>query len=348
MATNIMKKVSKKASDKEKPRKKGKLAEFYSIQEKLGRGNFAVVRKVQRRSDGKYFAAKIINKKTMKPKDLELLGKEVKILNMLKHPNINQMIETFDTKNHLYIVLELLEGENLFENIVKRRVYTEKDAANVVKQVARACEYMHARGIIHRDLKPENLVYLSVKQEQICVTDFGLSKYMDQSQSQTKTACGTPAFVAPEVLRQELYGTQVDMWSLGTILYIMLCGYPPFVEKNLPRLYKAIKKGKVAFNKPYWDNISADAKDCVKRLLEVDIKKRLTPTDLLKHAWVSGTVVSTNNLYDSKGYNRRFKRFVILSKMRQGVETVLFLNRLRRTVGMSDDLGMVDEKLSIE
>jgi len=347
-AKNVLRKVSKKVSDKEKPRKnKGKLAEFYSIQGKLGRGNFAVVRKVQRRTDGEYFAAKIINKKTLKPKDLELLQREVKILKMLKHPNINQMIETFDTKNHLYIVLELLEGENLFENIVKRRVYTEKMAANVVKQVARACEYMHARGIIHRDLKPENLVYLDVKQEQICVTDFGLSKYMDHTQSVTKTACGTPAFVAPEVLRQELYGTQVDMWSLGTILYIMLCGYPPFVEKNLPRLYKAIKKGKVVFNKPYWDNISADAKDCVKRLLELDISKRLTPTDLLKHAWISSTVLSTNNLYDSEGYNRRFRRFVILSKMRQGVETVLFLNRLRRTV-VSDDLGTVDEKLSIE
>jgi len=338
-----MKKVSKKASDKEKPRKKGKLAEFYSIQEKLGRGNFAVVRKVQRRSDGKYFAAKIINKKTMKPKDLELLGKEVKILNMLKHPNINQMIETFDTKNHLYIVLELLEGENLFENIVKRRVYTEKDAANVVKQVARACEYMHARGIIHRDLKPENLVYLSVKQEQICVTDFGLSKYMDQSQSQTKTACGTPAFVAPEVLRQELYGTQVDMWSLGTILYIMLCGYPPFVEKNLPRLYKAIKRGKVVFNKPYWDNVSEDAKNCVEGLLELDIEKRLSPARLLKHPWISTT--AGNNLYDAEGYDRRFRRFVILSKMRQGVETVLFLNRLRHA---ADILNEEDEKLSIE
>jgi len=335
-------------SDKEKPRKnKGKLAEFYSIQGKLGRGNFAVVRKVQRRTDGKYFAAKIINKKTMKKKDLELLDKEVKILKMLKHPNINQMIETFDTKNHLYIVLELLEGENLFENIVKRRVYTEKMAANVVKQVARACEYMHARGIIHRDLKPENLVYLDLKQEQICVTDFGLSKYMDHSESQTKTACGTPAFVAPEVLRQELYGTQVDMWSLGTILYIMLCGYPPFVEKNLPRLYKAIKKGKVVFNKPYWDKVSADAKKCVQGLLEIDINKRLTPAGLLKHPWISTTIAA--NLYDGEGYDKRFRRFVILSKMRQGVETVLFLNRLRHAIDyIGGDLEMVDEKLSIE
>jgi len=351
-AKNILHRVSKRVSDKDKAnKKKGKLAEFYSIQGKLGRGNFAVVRKVQRRKDGKFFAAKIITKKTMKPKDLELLGKEVMILKMLRHPNINQMIETFDTKNHLYIVLELLEGENLFENIMKRRVYTETDAANVVKQVARACDYMHARGIIHRDLKPENLVYLDKNHEQICVTDFGLSKYMDHTQHVTKTACGTPAFVAPEVLRQELYGTQVDMWSLGTILYIMLCGYPPFVEKNLPRLYKAIKKGNVQFNKPYWDNISADAKNCVRGLLEIDLKKRLTPAKLLQHTWITAKDASPNNLYDAEGYDRRFKRFVILTKMRQGVETVLFLNRLRHAAGFfgpSHNIDTVDEKLSID
>lgn len=353
MNKTLLRKESRKSEHKERQstRKKGKLAEFYNIQGKLGRGNFAVVRKVQRRSDGMFFAAKIITKKTMRPKDLDLLGKEVRILKMLKHPNINQMIETFDTKHHLYIVLELLEGENLFENIVKRQVYTEKDAAHVVKQVARACVYMHARGIIHRDLKPENLVYLDKKHEQICVTDFGLSKYMKPEESVTKTACGTPAFVAPEVLRQEEYGTQVDMWSLGTILYIMLCGYPPFVEKNLPRLYKAIKRGNVVFNKPYWDIISADAKSCVQGLLTIDIKKRLTPAELLRHPWISAKVRSSKNLFDSVGYERRFKRFVILSKMRQGVETVLFLNRLRHAAGLYSIHNIaeaVDEKLSID
>jgi len=281
MAKLLRKKSNR--DDKAKHKKsKGKLAEFYSIKGKLGRGNFAVVRKVQRRTDGQFFAAKIIDKKSLKPKDLHLLSKEVKILSVLRHPNINTMIETIDTKHHLYIVLELLEGENLFESIVKRRAYTEADAANVVKQVARACEYMHERGIIHRDLKPENLVYFDKKHTQICVTDFGLSKYLDTSQDVTKTACGTPAFVAPEVLRQEEYGTQVDMWSLGVLLFIMLCGYPPFVEKNLPRLYKAIKRAKVEFNSQYWEHISSDAKECVKGLLALDIKKRLTPSALLE------------------------------------------------------------------
>jgi calcium/calmodulin-dependent protein kinase I len=352
MAKKLFSGVAKLVDEKGKPlKKKGKLAQFYSIQGKLGRGNFAVVRKVQRRSDGKFFAAKIIKKKTLKPKDLVSLMKEVMILEMLKHPNINQIIETFNTKKHLYMVLELLEGGNLFENIVKRRTYTEEDAAHVVKQVARACKYMHFNGIIHRDLKPENLVYLDKQHDQICVTGFGLSKYMDHSESITKTTCGTPAFVAPEVLRQVPYGTPVDMWSLGTILYIMLCGYPPFAEKNLPRLYKAIKKGNVRFQSPYWDNVSTEAKDCVRGLLELDIKKRMTPTDLLKHRWISSTEPSSNNLSHAEGYNRRFRRFVILSKMRRGVDRVLFLNRLKNEewlCGSNSSIATVDQKLSID
>jgi len=289
-----------------------------------------VVRKVQRKTDGKCFAAKIITKKTMKPSEIKLLGKEVSILKKLRHPNINKLIETFDTKHHLYIVLELLQGENLFENIVSARQYTEGDAANVVKQVARACEYMHPRGVIHRDLKPENLVYLDKGKQQICVTDFGLSKYVGSEEGLTKTACGTPAFVAPEVLRQENYGSQVDMWSLGVILYTMLCGYPPFIERNLPALYKAIRSGKIKFDKRYWGRVSESAKDCVRGLLTVDYNKRLTPTQLLEHKWLTTQSKSANNLFDADGYDRRFKRYVILSKLQKGVDTILFLNKMKR------------------
>jgi len=328
---------SKRASERKKAsdsKQRGKLAAHYVIMNKLGRGNFAVVRKVQRKSDGKFFAAKIITKKAMKPKDLKQLGDEVDILKQLSHPNINRLVETFDTKNHLYIVLELLSGENLFENIVKQKNYTEFDAAHVVKQVARACEYMHPRGVIHRDLKPENLVYLDAKREHICVTDFGLSKSVENEGDLMKTACGTPAFVAPEILRQERYDSQVDMWSLGVILYTMLCGYPPFIEKNLPTLYKTIKSGKVKFDKRYWSKISPEAKDCVIGLLTVDATKRLNPVELLQHKWVNMKAKSAINLFDSEGYDRRFKRYVILAKLQRGVDTILFLNRLKRAATM--------------
>lgn len=342
--------VSKRKSVTGDSKQRGKLAAHYVILNKLGRGNFAVVRKVQRKKDGKFFAAKIITKKAMKPKDLQLLGEEVNILKKLAHPNINRLIETFDTKHHLYIVLELLQGENLFENIIKQRKYTEDDAANVVKQVARACEYMHPRGVIHRDLKPENLVYLDKEKKHICVTDFGLSKSVANEGDLMKTACGTPAFVAPEILRQERYDSQVDMWSLGVILYTMLCGYPPFVEKNLPSLYKVIKTGRVRFDRPYWDNVSDAAKDCVRGLLTVDKKKRLDSIALLKHPWLNIKARSSRNLFDSEGYDRRFKRFVILAKLQRGVDTILFLNRLKRAAvlaagGGFSDIGARDIRL---
>jgi len=339
--------VKKKRGSAADSRQRGKLAEHYVILNKLGRGNFAVVRKVQRKSDKKFFAAKIITKKALKPRDLKLLDEEVKILKQLAHPNINKLIETFDTKNHLYIVLELLEGENLFENIVKKRSYTEEDAANVVKQVARACEYMHPRGVIHRDLKPENLVYLDKDKNHICVTDFGLSKSVENEGDLMKTACGTPAFVAPEILRQEKYDSQVDMWSLGVILYTMLCGYPPFVEKNLPTLYRTIKSGKVKFDRPYWDKVSPQAKDCVRGLLTIDATKRLNPKTLLQHKWLNMKgAMSAKNLFDAKGYDRRFKRFVILAKLQRGVDTILFLNRLKRAgLMLASEIGRKDIKL---
>jgi len=329
-----MKSASKRTSVRKSggSRQRGKLAEHYVILKKLGRGNFAVVRKVQRKSDGKYFAAKIITKKSMKPRDLKKLGDEVDILKQLSHPNINRLIETFDTKNHLYIVLELLSGENLFENIVSQEHYTEDDAAMVVKQVARACEYMHPRGVIHRDLKPENLVYVDKKKEHICVTDFGLSKSVENEGDLMKTACGTPAFVAPEILRQERYDSQVDMWSLGVILYTMLCGFPPFIANNLPTLYKVIKSGKVKFEKRYWKKISKEAKDCVCGLLTVDPKKRLNPVELLEHKWLNLKAKSGIDLFGSEGYNRRFKRYVILAKLKRGVDLILFLNRLKRNL----------------
>jgi len=349
MKVSKKKRSSKRASSEKRKsvtgdsKQRGKLAAHYVILNKLGRGNFAVVRKVQRKSDGEFFAAKIITKKAMKPKDLKLLGEEVNILKKLAHPNINRLIETFDTKHHLYIVLELLKGENLFENIIRQRKYTEDDAANVVKQVARACEYMHPRGVIHRDLKPENLVYLDKEKKHICVTDFGLSKSVANEGDLMKTACGTPAFVAPEILRQERYDSQVDMWSLGVILYTMLCGYPPFVEKNLPTLYKVIKTGKVEFGRPYWDNVSESAKDCVRGLLTVDKDKRLNPVSLLKHDWLNMKAMSSRNLFDSEGYDRRFKRFVILAKLQRGVDTILFLNRLKRAAILAAGGGLSEK-----
>lgn len=325
-------------AEQDMPRQKGKLAKDYKILKKLGRGNFAVVRLLQRKSDGKHFAAKIIKKSSLKKEERETLDEEVKILKKLKHPNINSLIETLDTKHHLYLVLELLAGGELFESVVKKKRYTEEEAANVIRQVARACQYMHQRGVIHRDLKPENLVYLDEENTQICVTDFGLAKFVNYEGGLMKTACGTPGYVAPEILKQKKYDSQVDMWSIGVILYILLCGFPPFVEKNLKALYKKIRQGAYTFPSPYWDKVSKEAKDCVEKLLVVEPAKRMNATDLLTHDWINGKCTKSPTNLIREGYDRRFKRYMLLSKLKRGVDMVLFLNRLIKISKMNDAL----------
>lgn len=311
------------------PHQKGKLAKHYVILGKLGTGNFAVVRKVRRKCDKKFFAAKIIKKKNLKQEELNNLHGEVRVLKKLRHPNINSLVETFDTKHHLYMVLELLRGEELFTSIVQKKFYSEREAANVIRQVARACQYMHARGVIHRDFKPENLVFLDEKNSQICVTDFGLAKFVNLEGGALKKACGTPNYVSPEMLHQREYDSQIDMWSIGVILYILLCGFPPFSHQNKRELYKLIKKGVYSFPRPYWDTVSEEAKDCVRKLLCTDPTVRLNATRLLGHDWISGKILSSPTNLIREGYGQRFKRYVVYKKFKRSVETVMFLNRLK-------------------
>jgi len=296
----------------------------------LGRGEFAVVLKVQRKSDGKFFAAKVIKKRNFKPETMRRMRAEVYILQRMRHPNINCLVETMNTKKHIHMVLELLEGDQLFESIIEKKRYTEIEAANVIRQVTRACQYMHERRIIHRDLKPQNLVYLDKNNTQICITDFGLSKLVQSKDGLMETTCGTPGYVAPEILKMKKYDSKVDLWSIGVILYILLCGFPPFTNNNRLLLYNHIKSGKYSFPSPYWDHITEEAKECIGKLLQVDSEKRLSATDLLEHVWISSKFTnSTKNLVRG-GYDHRFKRYVLLNKLRRGVDTVLFLNRLKR------------------
>jgi len=319
-----------KNSDKKTPRK-GKLAQAYIIGDKLGRGQFAVVVKVQRKSDGRFFAAKIIKKSNFNPEVMRKMHAEVYILERLRHPNINYLVEAMDTKKHIHMVLELLEGDQLFESIVEKKRYTEIEAANVIRQVTRACDYMHERRIIHRDLKPQNLIYLDKNNTQVCITDFGLAKLVKSEDGLMQTTCGTPGYVAPEILKMKKYDSKVDMWSIGVILYILLCGFPPFTHNNRFALFKIIKSGKFGFPSPYWDHITPEAKDCIRKLLQVDPKERLSASALLEHEWISSKFENSIENLVRGGYDSRFKRFVLLNKLRQGVDTVLFLNRLRRS-----------------
>lgn len=186
--------------------------------------------------------------------------------------------------------------------VIAKGHYSEKDAREVTKTLLKAIQYLHTNDVAHRDLKPENILLKDATDSAaIKVTDFGLSKiFADDAAGEIvmKTACGTPGYVAPEVLMHDAYSSQVDLWSIGVIVYILLCGFPPFYGDNDQQMFKKIKAGQYKFLAPYWDPISNDAKDFVKNLLIVDPKKRMTAAEALNHRWLGRTSsVSTKNLF---------------------------------------------------
>jgi calcium/calmodulin-dependent protein kinase I len=265
------------------------ITKYYDITDKiLGVGNFSVVKLGTNRETGQSCAIKVVDKTGVKNKP-DMLTNEVGILLKVDHPNIIKLLDLFDTPNVLYLVMELVTGGELFDKIVEREQYSENDAQIVMKQLFRAIEYLHNEaGIVHRDLKPENLLLATDDDDApIKIADFGLSKIY--SEEMMSTACGTPGYVAPEILKCEGYDKEVDLWSAGVIMYIILCGYPPFYDENDAVLFENIMDGRFEFHSPYWDNICEEAKDLIKKLLVVDPRKRLTATEALKHHWFDMT-----------------------------------------------------------
>ena len=181
-----------------------------------------------------------------------------------------------------------MTGGDLFDRIVEKEHYSEREASETIKPVVDAIRYCHNMDIIHRDLKPENILYASKEDCSIIkISDFGLARFI--SGELATTAVGTPGYVAPEIIAGKAYGREVDYWSIGVILYILLCGFPPFFEENNQQLFEMIKKCEYEFPSPYWDDISDSAKDLIKSLLVADPSKRLNADMILRHPWVSGT-----------------------------------------------------------
>ncbi|XP_043679480.1 calcium/calmodulin-dependent protein kinase type 1-like isoform X2 [Vespula pensylvanica] len=290
------KKMKKDGKDDKSPSVEDK----YILKELLGTGAFSEVRLAEsKEKPGQMFAVKIIDKKALKGKE-DSLENEIKVLRRLTHPNIVQLLETYEDKLKVYLVMELVTGGELFDRIVEKGSYTEKDASGLIRQVLEAVDYMHEQGVVHRDLKPENLLYYSPDEDsKIMISDFGLSKMEDSGIM--ATACGTPGYVAPEVLAQKPYGKAVDVWSIGVISYILLCGYPPFYDENDANLFAQILKGEFEFDSPYWDDISDSAKDFIHKLMCVNVEQRYTCKQALAHPWISGNAASNKNIHGSVG-----------------------------------------------
>lgn len=259
----------------------------YRIGKVLGRGNFAKVRHGIDKATGKAYAIKILNKNLMTKADKAALKTEVQILGRIDHDHIVKLKEVFDTDKKFYLVMDLMTGGELFDRIVELEKYTEADAAKLIYSITKAIGYCHNLGIVHRDLKPENLLFEdNTATAKLKIADFGLAKILDQKKVM-QTACGTPGYVAPEVLMKNGgYTQEVDMWSVGVILYILLCGFPPFYEENNTALFAAIKAAAYEYPSPYWDDISINARDLIDHLLVKYPKKRYKPADILAHKWI--------------------------------------------------------------
>ncbi|KAH8308521.1 hypothetical protein KR059_010406, partial [Drosophila kikkawai] len=331
-----------KARDIKELNKQVSIEEKYNLHGLLGTGAFSEVRLAEsKETPGDHFAVKIIDKKALKGKE-ESLENEIRVLRRfsanhfdgkcpderrLTHPNIVQLLETYEDKSKVYLVMELVTGGELFDRIVEKGSYTEKDASHLIRQILEAVDYMHEQGVVHRDLKPENLLYYSAEDDsKIMISDFGLSKMEDSGIM--ATACGTPGYVAPEVLAQKPYGKAVDVWSIGVISYILLCGYPPFYDENDANLFAQILKGEFEFDSPYWDEISESAKHFIRNLMCVTVEKRYTCKQALAHAWISGNEASSKNIHGT--VSEQLKKNFAKSRWKQAYYAATVIRQMQR------------------
>jgi calcium/calmodulin-dependent protein kinase I len=267
----------------------GAVTDKYDVGDELGRGTFSIVKRGKSKTDGKDYAIKFIQKKFVDAEDLALLSREIDIMKKVDHGNILRLIEIFETSTELSLVMELVVGGELFFQIVEKGSYSEAQAAAIVKQIVAGVQYLHELNICHRDLKPENLLCTTQEGEDvpaIKIADFGLSKMFAEGE-QLQTSCGTPDYAAPEVLMGEkAYDNSVDMWSVGVITYVLLCGFPPFFAQTQPALFEKIIACDFDFPSPEWDSISDKAKEFIRNLLVSEPEGRLTAKKAMKHPFL--------------------------------------------------------------
>ncbi|KAL7534714.1 hypothetical protein ACHAWF_004923 [Thalassiosira exigua] len=317
--------------------------EEYDVHEKLGEGAFAVVKRATHKVSKETYAIKIINRSSLNKDAEDALKDEISILKALDHDNIVRLTRVFFTIGNYYLVQEYLEGGELFDRIVEKSSYTEAEARDVCKVLFSALSYMNARGIAHRDLKPENLLLrYKHSDSEIKIADFGFATEAPDDHS-LSTMCGTPGYVAPEILRKERYGTKCDMWSMGIIVFIMLGGYPPFYADSPRELLRQTKRGKFTFDEEYWGEISCEAKDMISSLIVTDPFKRASADDILSNSdrqvvsktlnftaghafrWMNQdkNVLMASSLIKSQG---QLKKYIARQRLKKAMHAVLFVN----------------------
>ncbi|KAL9188089.1 hypothetical protein ACHAXT_006467 [Thalassiosira profunda] len=259
----------------------------------LGTGHHGSVRECRSRATGRRYAVKSINKNdpAIKPGGL---AREIALLQEMQHESIVQLVDVFEDTRYVHIVTNLCEGGELFDRIVSRSsnsdngatCFAEAEAARILHQIIQAVSYMHRSGVVHRDVKPENILFETKDEDSpIQIIDFGLARRHYGGEPPMSTILGTPYYIAPEVLKKR-YGKECDLWSVGVIAYILMVGYPPFNGASNEEIHRSVLGGRYRFHSEDWKDISPEARDFVKRLLQKDPRKRMTAEEALCHPWL--------------------------------------------------------------
>jgi calcium-dependent protein kinase len=277
---------------------------------------------------------------------MEKFAIEINIMTKIDHPHVIHLYEIFEDNRYLYLVMEECSGGELFDRIIERinaqKMFTEKEAAFMFKQLMSAICYCHGAGICHRDLKPENLLFLGKENDSpLKVIDFGLSRIFGKDDHRMSTKVGTAYYVSPEVLAGN-YDEKCDIWSAGVILYILLCGDPPFNGANDHEIYRRIASKKYSFPSPQWDNVSNDAKDLISHMLS-DPDKRYTAEQVLKHTWVENLAPNSPEIVLNLNVDS-MKNYTNSNKLKKAVLTFIASRLKEDDIKELKDIFMVLDK----
>ncbi|KAK2430093.1 CBL-interacting serine/threonine-protein kinase 8 [Trifolium repens] len=264
----------------------------YEIGRTIGEGTFAKVKFAQNTETGESVAMKILDRSTIiKHKMADQIKREISIMKLVRHPYVVRLHEVLASRTKIYIILEFITGGELFDKIVHHGRLSEAEARRYFQQLIDGVDYCHSKGVYHRDLKPENLLLDSLGNMKI--SDFGLSALPEQGVSMLRTTCGTPNYVAPEVLSHKGYkGAPADVWSCGVILYVLIAGYLPFDELDLTTLYSKIDKAD--FSCPAWFPVGA--KSLIQRILDPNPENRITIEQIRSDEWFQKNYVPVHLL----------------------------------------------------
>ncbi|NWW69873.1 CAMKV protein, partial [Climacteris rufus] len=343
--------------DKKDYNQPSEVTDRYDLGQVIKTEEFCEIFRAKEKTTGKLYTCKKFLKRDGR-KVRKAAKNEIIILKMVKHPNILQLVDVYITRKEYFIFLELATGREVFDWILDQGYYSEKDTSNVIRQVLEAVAYLHSLKIVHRNLKLENLVYYNrLKNSKIVISDFHLAKLEN---GLIKEPCGTPEYLAPEVVGRQRYGRPVDCWAIGVIMYILLSGNPPFYEEadeddyenHDKNLFRKILAGDYEFDPPYWDDISQagephtggvrgvpccpppaltspvlPAKELVTRLMEVEQDQRITAEEAISHEWISGNAASDKNIKD--GVCAQIEKNFARAKWKKAVRVTTLMKRLR-------------------